>query len=199
MSARLKASSSATSVSPKLREIICAMVPRIDLDTHRIRMTIDIASLVRWLMENATVGDDDATVSPHAGRSSCVSRRENTKSTGATDEANRHVIDLPLSICRRGIGRRLVIDGQATSPRPPDRPLIETLARAHAYLEALTDGHGLTRLNVADRFGVHPEDVSRMLPLAFLSPRIVEAIMTGEQPANLSVRHLARGIDLPID
>ena len=198
MSARLKASSSATSVSPKLREIICAMVHRIDLDAHRIRMTIDIASLVRWLMENSTVGDDNAAGSPHAGRSSCVSRRENAKSTGAMNEANRHVIDLPLSICRRGVERRLVIDGQATSPRRPDRPLIETLARTHAYLDALTDGHGLTRQDVAHRFGVHPEDVSRMLPLAFLSPRIVEAILLGEQPADLSVRHLARSIDLPI-
>jgi hypothetical protein len=187
-----------TSASPKLREIICAMVHRIDLDTHRIRMTINIASLVRWLMGSATVADDNAAGSPHPGRSSRVSRRENAKSTGATDEANRHVIELPLSIRRRGIGRRLVIDGQIRFLRRPDRPLIETLARAHAYLEALTDGHGLARKDVADRFGVHPEDVSRLLPLAFLSPRIVEAILTGEQPADLSVGHLARGIDLPI-
>jgi hypothetical protein len=197
MSERLKASSSATSVSPKLREIICAMVHRIDLDAHRIRMTIDIASLVRWLMENATVGDD-AAESPYAGRSSLLSRRENARASGATNEADLRVLDLPLSIRRRGVERRLVIDGQPTSPRRPDRPLIETLARAHAYLEALTDGHGLTRKDVAGRFGVHPEDVSRLLPLAFLSPRIVEAIMTGEQPADLSVRHLARGINLPI-
>jgi len=40
--------------------------------------------------------------------------------------------------------------------------------------------------------------MSRLLPLAFLSPRIVEAILLGEQPADLSVRHLARSIDLPI-
>ncbi|MGN6464802.1 MAG: recombinase family protein, partial [Rhizobiaceae bacterium] len=194
----LKAPSSATSASPKLRAIICAAVPRIDLDAHRIRMMIDVASLVRCLMGNVTVADDNSAGSSHSGRSSCVSESENAKAIVETNEADRHLIDLPLSIRRRGVERRLVIGGQVASPRRPDRPLIETLARAHAYLDAITDGNGLTRKGVAGRFGVHPEDVSRLLPLAFLSPRIVEAILLGEQPADLSVRHLARGIELPI-
>jgi hypothetical protein len=73
------------------------------------------------------------------------------------------------------------------------------IAKAHAYLNMLTDGRGFGRKDVAQRFGVHPEDISRLLPLAFLSPRITEAILTGQQPASLSVRHLARHIDLPIN
>lgn len=72
------------------------------------------------------------------------------------------------------------------------------VGRAHAYLEALTDAPGFGRKDVAERFNVHPEDVSRLLPLAFLSPRIVESIVTGQQPPDLSVRYLARNIDLPI-
>jgi site-specific DNA recombinase len=47
-------------------------------------------------------------------------------------------------------------------------------------------------------FGVHPEDVSRLLPLAFLSPRIVDAVLPGQQPVDLSVQHLTRNIELPI-
>ena len=174
------------------------MVQRIDLDVHRIRIMIDVASLICWLTGGAMAADDDAATSSHSGRSSRVSRAENANAIRTTNEADLHVIDLPLSIRRRGVEQRLVIDGQAPSLRRPDRPLIETLARARAYLEALTDGQGLTRKDVADRFGAHPEDVSRLLPLAFLSPRIVEAILLGEQPADLSVRHLARSIDLPI-
>lgn len=72
------------------------------------------------------------------------------------------------------------------------------VARAHAYLEALTGGQGVGRKDVAKRFGVHPEDVSRLLPPAFLSPRIVEAILTGQQPADLAVRHLVRNVELPV-
>ncbi|MCO5060081.1 MAG: hypothetical protein M9905_19860, partial [Rhizobiaceae bacterium] len=52
---------------------------------------------------------------------------------------------------------------------------------------------------IATLFGVHPEDVSRLLPLAFLSPAIVDAILTGQQPADLAVRDLTRKIDLPMD
>jgi site-specific DNA recombinase len=61
-----------------------------------------------------------------------------------------------------------------------------------------TNGRGLDRKQVAARFNVHPEDVSRLLPLAFLSPKIVDAILQGRQPVDLSVRHLARAINLPI-
>lgn len=127
-----------------------------------------------------------------------MTRTRNVNAIRTTNEADLHIIELPLSIRRRGVERRLVIDGQAASLRRLDRPLIEALARAHAYLEALTDGTGLDRKKVAERFGTHPEDVSRLLPLSFLSPRIVEVILTGQQPADLSVRHLTRGIDLPI-
>lgn len=91
-----------------------------------------------------------------------------------------------------------MIEGQGASLRRLDQSLIDMVARAHAYLEALTDRQGLGRKDVAKRFSVHPEDVSRVLPLAFLSPRIVEAILTGQQPADLTVRHLARNIELPI-
>jgi hypothetical protein len=115
-----------------------------------------------------------------------------------SSDAGLHIIDLPLSIRKRGVERRLVIDGQGPSLRRPDRALIDMIVRAHACLEALTDGQRLGRKQVAERFGVHPEEVSRLLPLAFLSPRIVEAILTGRQPADLTVRHLVRGIELPI-
>lgn len=35
-----------------------------------------------------------------------------------------------------------VIEGQGASLRRPDRPLIDMVVRAHAYLEAPTDGQG---------------------------------------------------------
>ncbi|MDN5929284.1 MAG: recombinase family protein [Hyphomicrobiales bacterium] len=184
--------------SPNLRELIYAMVQRIDVAKGRIRIKIDTASSVGWLMGSVTAADNNAAVSPHAGQASCVSRAEKARAVRTSNGSDLYVIELPLSIRQRGVERRLVIYGQTASLRRPDRPLIETLARAHAYLKALTDGQGLTRKDVAEQFGVHPEDVSRLLPLAFLSPRIVEAILTGQQPADLSVRHLARGIDLPI-
>lgn len=160
--------------SPKEKHaLIRIVIRRIDLASNHIRITIDGSAIANWL----------------AGAAS------HPKPTSNTD---LHIVDLPLTIRQRGVERRLVIEGQGASVSRPDQPLIDMVARAHAYLEALTDGKGPGRKDVAKRFGVHPEDVSRMLPLAFLSPRIVEAILAGQQPADLSVRHLARNIELPI-
>ena len=75
--------------------------------------------------------------------------------------------------------------------------MIDLVARAHIYLGALSAGR--ERLEIAAQYGVHPEDVSRLLPLAFLSPHIVSAIITGHQPADLTARYLSRQIDLPLD
>ena len=40
--------------------------------------------------------------------------------------------------------------------------------------------------------------MSSLLPLAFLAPDIIEAIASGQQPADLTARRLIRRLDLPI-
>jgi len=41
--------------------------------------------------------------------------------------------------------------------------------------------------------------ISRMINLAFLAPDIVEMIMTGRQPPELTAHKLLKQIDLPMD
>lgn len=98
---------------------------------------------------------------------------------------------------RRGVETRMVIDNHV-QVRTPDSNLVDLIAKAHLYLGKPTDGADRSIAEVAKQCGVHRADISRILPLAFLSPTIVEAVLTGGQPIDLSAQRLARSIDLPL-
>ena len=50
---------------------------------------------------------------------------------------------------------------------------------------------------IAKREGVLPNYVRRLTRLAFLAPRIVEAIVAGHQPPELTAKALTERIELP--
>jgi hypothetical protein len=62
----------------------------------------------------------------------------------------------------------------------------------------LTDGTGRTIADVASSVGIHVADVGRILPLAFLDPKVTDAILRGRQPVGLTARTLMRN-ELSID
>jgi site-specific DNA recombinase len=165
------------------RVVISQVVRRITLHPDRIGMQIDTGRLLAWL----ACGESD--IGP-PGRA--ADTRVDAQHSSIV------VISTPISIKRRGVETRLVIDADSASSRKPDPRLVDAVARAHLYLGKLTDGAGRTVADVANLAGVHSADVSRILPLAFLAPKIVERILDGAQPADLTIRKLARVSDLPL-
>ncbi|KQZ29457.1 hypothetical protein ASD50_01475 [Mesorhizobium sp. Root552] len=105
-------------------------------------------------------------------------------------------LPIPFTLRRRGFESKLVLEGPYARQKPDDS-LIDLLAKAHLLLGMLTDGSGRTIADVANTTRIHVADVSRILPLAFLAPKITDAILRGRQPVDLTVRALARD-DLPI-
>jgi len=61
---------------------------------------------------------------------------------------------------------------------------------------ATTDASGTTIADLAARAKADPSDVSRVLPLAFLSRKIVSDIVTGRQSIDLTAQRLFRLTDL---
>lgn len=159
------------------KAILRSVFPRISLSPSNISFQIDRKALVELLgVEIKT------TLEPGA-----ESDRGSTTFT----------IDLPITIKRRGVETRAIIANHVQA-RLPDATLVNTIARAHFYLTRLTDGTVQSIADLAKQCGVHRANISRVLPLAFLSPKIVEAIFTGRQPVELTSRRLVRLIDLPL-
>ncbi|MBL8582901.1 MAG: hypothetical protein JNL61_11835 [Rhizobiaceae bacterium] len=115
------------------------------------------------------------------------------------DEATEQHLSLtcPISLRRRGVENRIVIPG-SNKNRDADPALIALLSRAHCYLHQLTVGSAMSLSEVAALNQVDLGDVSRTLPLAFLSPRITDAIISETQPAELTAQTLSRLANPPI-
>ena len=71
------------------------------------------------------------------------------------------------------------------------------ICRARRWLHQLNTDGNPTIASLARHAGVDDGEISRILPLAFLAPDIVEDIVEGRQPVELTVRTLIRLKPLP--
>jgi hypothetical protein len=71
-----------------------------------------------------------------------------------------------------------------------DNTMIKVIARGFRWQRLLYDGTYVTIEDLAAAEKINPSYVSRILRLAYLSPRVVEAILDGKHPARLTMKHL---------
>ena len=106
-------------------------------------------------------------------------------------------IECPISLKRRGVEMRMVLTNSADQNRDPDTGLVQLVLKAHRYLALLVDGQDRTLSDIAAINKIELSEVSRILPLAFLSPSIFDSILAGTQPISLTPQRLSRLPDLP--
>jgi site-specific DNA recombinase len=104
----------------------------------------------------------------------------------------------PMTIRRRGVEMRLVIEGNSAHAPRADSALLKAVARARQWSEDLLMGKVQSVTEVAERERVTARYVRRLMRLAFLAPEIIEAIVAGNQPTELTAEALAERIDLPL-
>jgi hypothetical protein len=104
----------------------------------------------------------------------------------------------PMQIRRRGFEMRLVIQGSHASAPLADLALIKAIARGRQWADDLLAGRVESVAAIAKREGVLPNYVRRLTRMAFLAPRIVEAIAAGHQPPELSAKALTERIEIPL-
>ena len=99
-------------------------------------------------------------------------------------------VRVPVTIRKRG-GRKLVVapDGAHWSaPRARiDNTLIKALARAHRWKKMLDDGRYGTVTELAAGEKLDRGYLGKILMLTLLAPDIVEAILDGRQPADMTL------------
>jgi site-specific DNA recombinase len=103
----------------------------------------------------------------------------------------------PLTIKRRGIEMRLVIPGRDHKAAQVDLSLIRTIAKGHNWYQDWHTAEVSSIRSIATREGLSTSYVGDVIKLAFLSPKIVEAIVSGRQPAELVSNYMLVA-DLPL-
>jgi hypothetical protein len=100
---------------------------------------------------------------------------------------------VPLTMKRRGVELRLILDGRADEPREVDAALLKALARAHVWFGELACGSVGSLAEIARREGLKKRYVARLAKLAFVAPPIAEAITAGHSPIGINLQMLMDG------
>lgn len=156
----------------EVRASVQALLHRVEVSPDGVRLQFAVGALRRWLEGNDPRKADDA-------------------------KPDLTTIQVPAILQRRGVEARLVVADRSVPARRPDAHLQSLVAKAHHCLSLLTDG-GLGSMNeVAVAVGLPASEVSRILPLAFLDPDVVQSILTGDQHCSLTAKDLKLLPDLP--
>lgn len=100
---------------------------------------------------------------------------------------------IPMELKRRGVETRIVAGERRSEP---DGTLLKILAKAHLWVSEMKTG--TSAATIAKREKTSAAYVRTRSNLAFLSPRIQDAILAGIQPADLSLERI-RQAGIPLD
>lgn len=88
---------------------------------------------------------------------------------------------VPFRVVKRGGRKEMLLPDGAAPPCRTDNTLVKALARAFRWKRMLESGEFATIAELADREGIAPSYMTRVLRLTLLAPDIVEAILDGKQ------------------
>ena len=96
-----------------------------------------------------------------------------------------------MKMKRRG-GRKVVVlpDNNNSSKIGYELPLATVVARAYCWQELFLSGKYASITELANQIGLDRSYVSRIMRLALLAPDIIESIMTGSEPGEITFKKL---------
>lgn len=90
-------------------------------------------------------------------------------------------LHVPFRIVKRGGRKEMQLPHGVRPDRRMDNTLVKALARAFRWKRMLESGEYATIAELAEREGIAPSYMTRVLRLTLLAPDIVEAVLDGRQ------------------
>lgn len=97
-------------------------------------------------------------------------------------------VHVPFRLVKRGGRKEMQLPDGASSTSKIDNTLLKALARAFRWKRMLESGEFATIRELAEREGVTPSFLTRILRLTLLAPEIVTAVLDGTQCADLNLK-----------
>ena len=165
----------ATTVIPLLNSLI----DRVTISVNQINIKLTLESMIKQVAANHHISQESWN---------------NIEWTNLT-----HILILPIQIKRSGLAIRLIIEpAEHRIKRSADPKLLKLLSKANIWFDQLTQKNSSMQQISKDE-NVSRSYVSRIIRLAFLSPNVAKAIISGKAPETLTADKLIHHIPLPID
>jgi hypothetical protein len=163
-------------------------IPAQDLETLVVQRLVHLLSDKLALLDALSASDDDAGVLQGLLAAASAAFQD------AEDDLMQLTIEARVQ--RRGRSVRLVVtplEASATA-LPENRALIELLAQGHRWLEQWLRGEVSSLRAIAKSVGQSERHVSRVMRAAFLAPDLVEAVIQGRQPTQLTLPQVMKQV-----
>ena len=101
-----------------------------------------------------------------------------TRGVSIPDTVTLHV---PFRVMKRGGRKEMQLPEGVTHSRRTDNTLVKALARAFRWKKMLESGEFATIAELAEREGIAPSYMTRVLRLTLLAPDTIDGILDGKQ------------------
>ena len=114
-----------------------------------------------------------------------------TRGAPIPDTVTLHV---PFRVVKRGGRKEMHLPDGFRPDRKADKTLVKALARAFRWKRMLESGEFATIGELAEREGIAPSYMTRVLRLTLLAPDIVQTILEGRNDPKFGLAHLLEGL-----
>lgn len=106
------------------------------------------------------------------------------------------MLHVPFRVVKRGGRKEMQLPEGVTQPRSADKTLVKALARGFRWKRMLDSGDYVSISELAEKEGIAFTYMARLLRLTLLAPAIVDTIMAGRQPPEMTLAALAEPFPL---